>query len=161
MEAPTTIEVPVTAELLQQKAEQIGSNLKNISATYPKTAGVLLLDSTIVDGQRWNDPDVLTAKQMAQDCEYNNAENSRRIGANLFNQESEVMSPQRINQGLDRLVEIASKTDKESLLDLVNKQIGETRSKLIMDRGASQDEDRYLINRRREQYEAKEELQGK
>ncbi|SRR6266404_624381 len=161
METPVTIEAPVTAELLQQKAEEVGRNLNTLKANYPKTSSVLLLDSTIVKDQTWNDPDALTAKSMAQDCEWDNAENSRRIGQNLFASESSWRNPQRVGEGLNKLAELTSQTDRAALLAQVEKQISETRFKLISSREMSGEEMRYLIDRRQVQYEAREELQGK
>lgn len=155
IEAP---EVKVTAEMLQQKAAEVGKNLREIKVSYPKTAGVLLLGSTIVDEQGWNDPDALTAKSMAMDYEYDNAGNAINLSNHLFSGRERVVDVNRVNQGLDRLATITAERDPKKLLEQIEKQLGDIRSKLITD-GQSMDETNYLINHSKPQhYEAREEL---
>ncbi len=156
-----TTEVPVTAELLQQKAEQVGNNLNALKVNYPKTAGVLLLGSTIVEGQGWNDPDVLTAKSMAMDYEYHNGGNATNLSKDLFSGSHKGVDVNRVSKGLDGLIAITSQTDPNVLSEQVNKQLGETRFKLISALPMSGEETRYLIEHKKDHYEALEELKAK
>jgi hypothetical protein len=148
----------ISAELLIKKASRAGKNLQEIRREYPRTAKVLLLYSRIVEKEVPNDPDALAVRDMALGFQFDYEGNSRNYAQAIAGREIKSISPQRVNQGLDRLVDITSNQEPQALLERTQ-QLALNNQALLMSEwrgGKSRTEE--LLRRQTEIYEAIEEL---
>lgn len=151
---------PVTKETLVQAATTAGENLRQLDKSgLPRTAGVVLLYSRIVDREVPDDPDSLIARDMAMCCMYGAEQNAINQAAAISEGEFRVVNSARVQAGLNRLVE-NSAVRGDDLVTLVDQTLRNTRALLMVnttDRGSRID---YLLVRQQAILEARRELQS-
>lgn len=132
-EIPTGVE-PVLREVLVQLGTEVGQNMRQLdSQGLRHTVNALIIYPQILpDQELFDDPDVVTAANIASDFEHGSGENAMNLIEDYTNKSTRTgVNPERVKQALEVMRDITRDGTPDALYVHVIKQLNEAISQLM------------------------------